>query len=407
MDKVTQFIRKHYPEKGRNPKDRLSDPPRDIFPYQNQLSCLWEWFKNKEFSDAHFECSFAPPNGKQPSHYQRFWEMALGHRLAHDLSVPGCLKKGETGRDGGPDWMIENSGNRIWVEATAPTYSGPDPRREDEKHYISSPSGANFVQPESIPAEAGRWLRNDDPDSGGYGRTFQYTFNLARRKHFIEVAGPEPGAPVVKNPVPPPYEPGDVVPILNANKSRWTQCLNEKAKKANAYLAEEKIGTQDPLIIAVNTSLLMWPNFDGISQLPMAVEVLFGAGPRAILLDRETGKQAGSAYNTEQRRFEIVKRSPRSIPIDSARFDQDCFKAVSAVIACDISSEIEAGLFIKTEEDGQIKKGRETIRWCLVHNPNATNPLPDGFMNSVENWHQTDWSSNRTLTCTPAENPRG
>jgi len=391
MDAITRFIEEQY--------------ALDQFPDRDRLTRLWEWFKSNRYSDQNFEQSFAPNSRKLPSHFQRFWEMALGHRLAHDPTVSGCLKRGESKKGGGPDWKIETPGNRVWIEATTPTYVGPDSSREDEKSYISPPAGAQFVQPEETPTEAGRWLRNDDPDSGGYGRTFPYTFILARSGRLTEVTGPERDAPVVENPVPPPYEPGDVVPILNANKSRWTQSLNEKAKKANDFLERKKIGDQEPLVIAVNTSLLMLPNFDGISQLPMAVEVLFGAGPRAIPLDPTTGKPAGPAYNTERRHFEIVKQSPKSISIDSAHFDQDCFKAVSAVIACDISPEIEAGLAISSWNaiNDRSTTGRESIRWCLVHNPNATNPLPPGFLSSLENWRQEDYRTDRVLTCTPAE----
>ncbi len=152
---------------------------------------------------------------------------------------------------------------------------------------------------------------------------------------------------------------------------RWTSALKEKAEKLlgtadgrlEGYIAKGIVGPTDAYVIAINGCQLHDCGFsgvNGISTFPFAVEIAFAIGPQQIHIDTETFNQVGRGY---QHRPIIINSNGSPVPADS--FLNPRFNPISAIWAVDIDGTSAIG-------------NREPM--VVVHNPNATNPIPIGFL---------------------------
>ncbi len=85
---------------------------------------------------------------------------------------------------------------------------------------------------------------------------------------------------------------------------RWTAAIKEKSEKlmgprddpAKGYLGKGRVAKEDSYVIAINGRLLrtVFPELEGVSQLPFAVEATFSVGPNQITINRETKEMIGT-----------------------------------------------------------------------------------------------------------------
>ncbi len=198
------------------------------------------------------------------------------------------------------------------------------------------------------------------------------------RKIWIEVICPEPS--------------GVPVEWLNYDNSggvydfphseiilRWTSAIKEKAEKligkidgTKGYICKGIVAPEDAYVIAINGRQLRNGPFSalyGISQFPFAVEAVFAIGPYQININRDTLKQTGSEY---QHRPLISKPKGKPVPADT--FFDPRFQTISAIWAVDVDGTSVIG---------------NSEPMVVIHNPNAINPIPVGFLPAHEEYVTT------------------
>jgi len=240
---------------------------------------------------------------------QSLSEVLLFHLLSAQGFTPICSTNG-------PDFVIEKHGKKIWIEVITP-------------------------EPKGLP---------DDWCSGAMGKAITV--------------------------------PNDEILL------RWTNAIDEKTKKLNGrfeprtgefrpgYLQKKIVGPNDSYVIAINGIDLRWhwvfPNLNGISQYPFAVEAVFGIGPIQIHIDRKT---LTATHSDQQIRDSIPKRVDQNVPvgtfISSGPFTQNEFKRVSAIWALDI--------------DEMYSLGHERPM-VVVHNPLAEFPIEEKLLPAFEEY---------------------
>ena len=191
------------------------------------------------------------------------------------------------------------------------------------------------------------------------------------RKIWIEVICPEPlGVPsdwLTSNPT-------RVTKVVGFPHEkiilRWTSAIKEKAEKligsldgtAKGYIEKGIVESGDAYVIAVNGCQLRcgpFPALLGISRFPFAAEAVFAIGPSQIKINRETLEQTGAGH---QHRPLIPKPTGGLVPAHT--FLDARFQPISAIWAVDV-----AGTLI-----GKINP------MAVIHNPNAFNQIPNGFL---------------------------
>ncbi len=191
------------------------------------------------------------------------------------------------------------------------------------------------------------------------------------RKIWIEVVCPEPrGVPsdwLTSTP------PGVTKVVDFPHKNiilRWTSAIKEKAEKligsldgtTKGYIEKGIVESGDAYVIAVNGCQLRngpFPNLFGISQFPFAAEAVFAIGTYQIKINRDTLEQTGAGH---QHRPFISK--PKGSPVPAYTFLDARFKPISAIWAVDVAGTLT----------GNINP------MAVIHNPNAFNPIPIGFL---------------------------
>jgi len=97
MDRVEEFIAKHFPHSQRASEYYIA---------------LWKDFSTSGLADGHFVRELT--SGEAGKFEQRIWEMVLARRLksrGHSLASS----------DSGPDFRLSYEGRTIWIEAISPT----------------------------------------------------------------------------------------------------------------------------------------------------------------------------------------------------------------------------------------------------------------------------------------------
>ena len=189
------------------------------------------------------------------------------------------------------------------------------------------------------------------------------------RKIWIEVICPEPtGIPLGCT------EPETVTVISFPHEQillRWTSAIKEKAEKllgsldgtVKGYIEKGIVASGEAYVITVNGCQLRsgpFPELFGISQFPFAVEAVFAVGPYQINIDRDTLKQTGAGH---QHRPLIAKT--KGAPVPAYTFLNNRFRPISAIWAVDLDG---TSTIVNSEP------------MVVVHNPNAINPIPTGFL---------------------------
>lgn len=189
------------------------------------------------------------------------------------------------------------------------------------------------------------------------------------RRVWIEVVCPEPVhvSPNWLNP-----QSGGVVNFPHEEiLLRWTSAIKAKAEaligsadgKQEGYLNSGVVAPDDAYVIAVNGCQLRsgpFPALVGISQFPFAAEAVFPIGPYQLRIDRETLKVVERGH---QHRPYVLNKNGAKVP--AYTFLDPRFNPVSAIWAVDLNGGSAIG-------------NREPT--AVVHNPNATNPVPLGFL---------------------------
>lgn len=218
-------------------------------------------------------------------------------------------------RPDSPDFLIEHQGRRIWIEVTCP-------------------------EPKGIPAD---WL--------------------ARTNGAISV----------------PHE---------AITLRWTAAIKEKFEKltgrpnqpSTGYLARGVVREGDAYVIAVNGRLLRdcWPQIEGISQLPFAVEVTLAVGAYTITIHPDTLERLAGEH---PHRASIQNHNGAAVP--SATFFDPRYAPVSAVWAMDFDLNRLFGA------------SRPSI---LVHNHAAQSSVPRSLLPVQSEYHAVVGNAEYSVT---------
>jgi hypothetical protein len=149
---------------------------------------------------------------------------------------------------------------------------------------------------------------------------------------------------------------------------RWTAATREKHRKYQLYLKNGTIGPTDHFIVAINSCLLGYCGFDGISQFPVAVEALIPVGPIQITSDRRTLKQTGQGHSY---RASVLNANDAEVPTDN--FTNPDHAGISAVLAAHVPP------------DDLLRSSS----WIVVHNPRGTAPIPQGWLGLNEEYVAT------------------
>jgi type I restriction enzyme S subunit len=168
---------------------------------------------------------------------------------------------------------------------------------------------------------------------------------------------------------------------------RWTAAIKEKAEKLigcandtnNGYLQTGIVGPSDAYVIAVNSCQLRngpFPELFGISQFPFAAEAVFPIGPVQLTISQENQNVVAQGH---QHRPYIINRNNAQVP--AYTFLDPRFNPISAIWAVDMKGGIAIG-------------NVEPI--VVVHNPNSTNPISQGFLSADSEYIATP-SNNDTF----------
>jgi len=152
---------------------------------------------------------------------------------------------------------------------------------------------------------------------------------------------------------------------------RWTAAIKEKGEKLigntdgtiTGYLQKGVVASNEAYVIAVNGCQLRNGPFSalyGISQFPFAAEAVFPVGPIQVRIDRETGNVVDQGH---QHRPYIINRNNAQVP--AYTFLDPRFNQISAIWAVDLNG-------------GSVIGNSEPM--AVIHNPNALNPIPKGFL---------------------------
>jgi type I restriction enzyme S subunit len=145
--------------------------------------------------------------------------------------------------------------------------------------------------------------------------------------------------------------------------SKSTRLIGELPHQSGGYLHSGLVGPDDAYIIAVNGCQLRngpFSTLHGISQFPFAAEAVFPIGPLRVTLDRELGKviERGHTYQSS------IKNKNNS-NVETNLFLDPKFAPISAIWGVDLNGQSVIGV---------------SQPMVVVHNPNANNPIPSGFL---------------------------
>ncbi|MFZ5759665.1 MAG: hypothetical protein ACOY32_08570 [Thermodesulfobacteriota bacterium] len=169
---------------------------------------------------------------------------------------------------------------------------------------------------------------------------------------------------------------------------RWTAAIKEKSEKllgneegtSNGYLQSGIVGPNDAYVIAINGCQLRNGPFSalsGISQFPVAAEAVFPIGPYQLTISKDT---LGVVDRGHQHRPYVINRNGAHVP--AYAFLDPRFNPVSAIWAVDLNG-------------GSIIGNSEPM--VVIHNPNAINPVPVGFLPSNEEYVATPCNSDELI----------
>lgn len=97
---------------------------------------------------------------------------------------------------------------------------------------------------------------------------------------------------------------------------RWTAALKEKCEKFQRYVENGTIPANEPTMIAINGCRLAdwFPDDNGVSRMPVAIEATFPVGPIVVSISRD-GQLDGEA--TRIPRYSIENANRAQVRTDS------------------------------------------------------------------------------------------
>jgi hypothetical protein len=258
-----------------------------------------------------------------------------------------------------------------------------DPTFEER---LTSGSTAQFWSHVSEAAIYQRLLGKIFSPRSGIGSGPDFLLELGSKRLWIEVTCPEPTG------LPTDWLRNQTLAVTSTPHEaillRWTHAIKEKSEGLLGSLDGTKLGyiqkgivlPEDIYVIAVNGCQMRhntFPALHGISQLPYAVEAVLPIGPYQLQIDRQTLKTVSHGH---QHRSEI--KNHNGSPIPTHAFLDPRNQMVSAIWAVDFTGY---GLQNCPEQS------------ALIHNPNALNPLPRGFLAVDEEYEATQVANDKLL----------
>ncbi len=173
---------------------------------------------------------------------------------------------------------------------------------------------------------------------------------------------------------------------------RWTSAIKAKAEalvgssdgERIGYLKSGLVAPDDAYVIAVNGCQLRsgpFPSLFGISQFPFAAEAVFAIGPYQLAIDRESREVVDRGH---QHQPFVLNKNRAEVP--TFTFLDPWFNPISAIWALDMNG----GSAIGNSEPS-----------AVVHNPNAINPVPVGFLPTDHEYVATAEGSDFVLSKLP------
>lgn len=178
---------------------------------------------------------------------------------------------------------------------------------------------------------------------------------------------------------------------------RYTSALKEKHEKLvgrdgckPGYLTQGIVRQEEPYVIAINQHLLhgRCPSLGGISQVPVAAEVVYAIGPQQLHLNAATGKVV-HADHSHRPLLQKVKPAGGCVGVPADSFLNPAYDPVSAVWALDLQ---EAALLAPSKE-----RLPHVHLAATIHNVRATNRVPSHLLPSQEDWIGEVTASSITL----------
>ena len=235
------------------------------------LTALYDEFTSWGIKDKIFDQDFI--DGRPEHFYARVWEMVLARHLielGYDVSSS----------DAGPDFLIEHSGTRIWIEAVCPTPIGlPD-------DWINLVSIEEKTRVFSVPHEA---------------MLLRWTSALKDKKD----------------------------KLVGNNKTE-------------GYVRKGIVANEDAYVIAISSSRLGSGllTYQGISQYPFAVEAVLPVGPHEIVIDRETLNTTDVRHQYRP----AIPKPPTGTKISTDSFLSEEYAGISALIGTNAGINAACGL---------------------------------------------------------------
>jgi hypothetical protein len=196
----------------------------------------------------------------------------------------------------------------------------------------------------------------------------------------VEAACIGPGDPVYTNSVPiyPPSDCGafEVRPYPEEQLIlRYTSALHAKARQRERHVGSGFFDAQSPFVIAVNAGGCTEALLDPIQ--PMVLKALFPVGHLYLSIDNVTLRSVGGGWTTRPQVFKARpgdRTSGQSSAVATTMFSAEEFTGVSAIL--------HSGVNVAN----QVWPGGQTAGadFVLIHNPNATSPIPRGLLPAIE-----------------------
>ena len=167
---------------------------------------------------------------------------------------------------------------------------------------------------------------------------------------------------------------GDIDMIDTPRKLRLTTVILDKQKKYQKYLASNRIGAQDPFIIAINWGESYWDKINnGIES------ILYGLWKTYYMKNHDSDKLEWPFLE----RKSTLEKSEQKIAVPNNLFERTEFEGISGIIffgCCLISSDdynldgINNNAFLSNSAH----------RLTLIRNIFAKNKIPDWFLQDFE-----------------------
>lgn len=212
-------------------------------------------------------------------------------------------------------------------------------------------------------------------------------FNAAKNGHsvWIELVTPEPKG-INPHWLSASHREGVWTYPHEAIALRYTSALKEKHQKlvgepgkSAGYLAKGIVLPGESYVVAINQHLLQgaFRSLNGISQAPVAGEVVYAIGPKQLHLSRSTGLALHSDH-AHRPSLSKAKQAGGTVGVPADSFLNPAYDPVSAVWALDLQ---EATLLTRSAP-----RFAAVHLSAMIHNERATSRVPTHFLPTQEDW---------------------